>query len=224
MFSTLDVLCLQPLPIHEFSLSAWTDSATELTPPPTYIPIQLGTVWTTDLFPMLKWKLPPIASVVFEATHNKFDLIPDTPPFLLAFRGAPCRFLIGRLRTEHSSLCFCPNDSLTTAGQKSQALHCLVLALFRQGCPRLINFAGSRTASLTLLRFRLCSVTLSHVRLSWTPWTIAHQASLSMWLSQYCSGLPFSPPGDLPNAGMEPASLTSPALAGRFFTTEAAGC
>ena len=33
------------------------------------------------------------------------------------------------------------------------------------------------------------------------------------------SGLPFPPPGDLPDPGIEPASPTSPALAGRFFTT-----
>ena len=32
-------------------------------------------------------------------------------------------------------------------------------------------------------------------------------------------GLPFPPPGDLPDPGIEPLSLTSPALAGRFFTT-----
>ena len=32
-------------------------------------------------------------------------------------------------------------------------------------------------------------------------------------------GLPFPPPGDLPDSGIEPASLMSPALAGRFFTT-----
>ena len=34
-----------------------------------------------------------------------------------------------------------------------------------------------------------------------------------------CSELPFPPPGDLPDPGIEPASLESPALAGRFFTT-----
>jgi len=33
------------------------------------------------------------------------------------------------------------------------------------------------------------------------------------------SGLPFPPPGDLPNPGIEPASFISPALAGGFFTT-----
>ena len=37
----------------------------------------------------------------------------------------------------------------------------------------------------------------------------------------YWSGLPCSPPGDLPDPGIEPASLTSPALAGGFFTTSA---
>ena len=36
---------------------------------------------------------------------------------------------------------------------------------------------------------------------------------------EYWSGLPFPTPGDLSNSGIEPASLASPALAGRFFTT-----
>ena len=36
---------------------------------------------------------------------------------------------------------------------------------------------------------------------------------------EYWSGLPFPPPGDLPDPGTEPTSLTSPALAGGFFTT-----
>ena len=35
---------------------------------------------------------------------------------------------------------------------------------------------------------------------------------------EYWSGLPFPTPGDLPNPGIEPASLVSPALAGEFFT------
>ena len=36
---------------------------------------------------------------------------------------------------------------------------------------------------------------------------------------EYCSGLPCPPPRDLPDPGIEPMSLTSPALAGRSFTT-----
>ena len=56
---------------------------------------------------------------------------------------------------------------------------------------------------------------LSRVQLSVTPWTVARQAPLSMGLSrqEYCSGLPFPPPGNLPDPGIEPGSLTSPALA-----------
>ena len=41
-----------------------------------------------------------------------------------------------------------------------------------------------------------------------TPWTIAHQTPLSMGFSrqEYWSGLPFPPPGALPNPGIEPGS------------------
>ena len=62
---------------------------------------------------------------------------------------------------------------------------------------------------------------LNHVQLLGTPWTIAHQALLSMEFSrqEYWSGLPFPSPGDLPETGIEHQSLMSPALAGRFFTT-----
>ena len=62
---------------------------------------------------------------------------------------------------------------------------------------------------------------LSHARLLATLWTVALQAPLSMGFSrqEYWSELPCPPPGDLPTPGIEAASLTSPALAGRFFTT-----
>ena len=63
----------------------------------------------------------------------------------------------------------------------------------------------------------------SHVRLFVTPWTVAYQAPLFMGISsqEYWSGLPCLPPGNLPKPGIEPASVTSPALAGGFFTTSA---
>ena len=56
-----------------------------------------------------------------------------------------------------------------------------------------------------------------------TLWTVAHQAPLSMGFSRQdsWSGLPFPPPGDLPDSGTEPVSLLSPALAGRFSITSA---
>ena len=54
-----------------------------------------------------------------------------------------------------------------------------------------------------------------------TPWTLAQQAPLSMGFprQEYWSGLPCPPPGDFSHPGIKPASLTSPALAGVFFTT-----
>ena len=63
----------------------------------------------------------------------------------------------------------------------------------------------------------------SHVRLFVTPWTVAYQAHLSIRFSrqEHWSGLPFPPPGDLPNPGIEPESLMSPVLAAGFFTTSA---
>ena len=56
-----------------------------------------------------------------------------------------------------------------------------------------------------------------------TVWTVASQVPLSMGFSrqEYWSGLPFPPPGDLPDPGIKPMSLTSPALAGGIFTTSA---
>ena len=44
-----------------------------------------------------------------------------------------------------------------------------------------------------------------------TPWTVARQASLSMEFprQKYWNGLPFPPPGDLPDRGMESVSCIS---------------
>ena len=67
----------------------------------------------------------------------------------------------------------------------------------------------------------LCSVTKSCPTLA-TPWTVAHQALLSMGFprQEYWSGLPFPSPGDLPVSEIEPRSHD---LAGRFFTAEPRG-
>ena len=63
----------------------------------------------------------------------------------------------------------------------------------------------------------------SCVQLFATLWTVAHQTLLSIRLSrqEYWSGLPFLSPGGHLDTGIEPASFTSPALAGKFFTTSA---
>ena len=67
----------------------------------------------------------------------------------------------------------------------------------------------------------MCAKSLSHVQLFATLWTVAHQAHLSMGFSrqEYWSGLWCPLLGDLPNPGIEPASLSSLAWAGGFFTT-----
>ena len=65
-------------------------------------------------------------------------------------------------------------------------------------------------------------ISLSRVRLFATPWTVAHQAPPSMGFSrqEYWSGLPFPPPGDLPDPGIE---LRSPALQADALTSEPPG-
>ena len=65
----------------------------------------------------------------------------------------------------------------------------------------------------------------SRVQLFAAPSTVAHQAPLSMEFSRqdYWSGLPFATPWDLPNPGVKPMSLASPALAGRLFSTAPSG-
>ena len=66
---------------------------------------------------------------------------------------------------------------------------------------------------------------LIHIDFFVTPCTVAHQASLSMKFSrqEYWRGVPFPPPGDLSNPGVEPASLASLTLEGRFFTAAPPG-
>ena len=78
--------------------------------------------------------------------------------------------------------------SLTALNCKQPDFHCGIIMQ--------LNCYLVTKLCLTLLRF---------------PWTVAHQAPLSIGFSkqEYWSGLPFLPPGDLPNPGVKP---TSPAL------------
>ena len=78
-------------------------------------------------------------------------------------------------------------------------------------------------AMLLLLRKVKVKVkSLNRVRLFATPWTVAHQAPLSMGFSrqEYWSGLPFPSPGDLSNSGIEPGS---PALQADALSSEPPG-
>ena len=69
----------------------------------------------------------------------------------------------------------------------------------------------------------MCVLSFSHVQLSATLWTVAHQTPLFMGFTKqkHWSEFPCPPPEDLPNPGIEPVFLMSPALAGGFFTSSA---
>ena len=66
---------------------------------------------------------------------------------------------------------------------------------------------------------------ITHFLPSSTQWTVACRAPLYMWFprQEHWSGLPFPPPGDLPDPGIKPVSLVSPALAGGFFPAVPSG-
>ena len=72
----------------------------------------------------------------------------------------------------------------------------------------------------------MCVCMLSSFSCVWlfaTIWTVACQAPLPMGFSrqEYWSGLPCPPPGNLPDPGIKPQSVISPALEGRFYTISA---
>ena len=75
---------------------------------------------------------------------------------------------------------------------------------------------------VTIPKVKVKVKSLSCVRLFVTPWTVAHQAPLSMGFSrqEYWSGLPFPSPGHLPDPGIEPGS---PALESDASTSEPPG-
>ena len=80
---------------------------------------------------------------------------------------------------------------------------------------------NNTTTKQTTIYLWMCVQSFNPVWLFATLWTVAHQVPLSMGFlrREYWSRLPFPPPGDLSDPGIEPVSLASPALAGRFFTT-----
>ena len=116
---------------------------------------------------------------------------------------------------------------LTFAAQFSEVLFCLLAkavrwsGLGRQGIIPLPLLSVAQVQPLSTVGTCLCSpslfwgmlkcYSLSHVRPFVTPWTVAHQALLSVEFSrqEYWSGLPFPSPGDLLNPGIK---LRSPAL------------
>ena len=71
----------------------------------------------------------------------------------------------------------------------------------------------------------MCVLSGSVMSNSLTLWNVSYQAPLSIGFSrkEHWSGFPFPTPGDLPDPGIKPSFLASPALSGRFFTTVPTG-
>ena len=114
------------------------------------------------------------------------------------------------------------------------------LLAFRAACGRSAGYPAYRASLVvSLSQPQLCKQpplkllsTRACVRAKWLQSCLtlhhpmdcrARQAPLSIGFSRqdYWSGLPCSPPGDLPDPGIKPLSLMCPALAGGFFTTGA---
>ena len=91
------------------------------------------------------------------------------------------------------------------------------LQWFRQILNDTLSFAFDNKF-ITLLTILMCLCLVVSDSFAATPRTVAPQASLSMGFSrqEYRSGLPFPPPGALPDSKTE---FSSPVLAGRFLTT-----
>ena len=101
-----------------------------------------------------------------------------------------------------------------------------ILSLSSSDCQRFSLHLNQQVDLCLYFLLRVCVCCgLSHVWLSVTPWTIAHQTPLSMGFSrqEYWSGLSFLTPRELPNPGTEPMSLASPVLAGGLFMTAPLG-
>ena len=78
-------------------------------------------------------------------------------------------------------------------------------------------YDGPKLASVYMLSH------VGHIQLFANLWIITRKAPLSMGFikQEYWSGLPCPPLGYIPDSGIEPSYLMSPALAGMFFTTSA---
>ena len=108
-----------------------------------------------------------------------------------------------------------------TDPQRRQKPACSVCPLDLNGpaeeasLPETYTSSGGHTAQPVTARV------LSRVRLLATPGPAAHRAPLSVGCSrqEHWTGLPFPSPGELPDPGIEPTSLKSPASAGKFLAT-----
>ena len=133
--------------------------------------------------------------------------------------------LKGRLQHSSTTQRLMPHVGISGSGEKS---NCGSLFFCECSCGLETSISNKTLLGLSRALFHTimgpCVLShFSHIWLFVTLYTVAHQTPLSMGFSrqEYWSGLPCPPPGDLPNPGIEPRSLTSPAMAGRFLTTSA---
>ena len=84
-------------------------------------------------------------------------------------------------------------------------------------------FSSLKQCSEKCLPACMCIQSLSRVWLFLIPWASQTPLSVEFSKQEYRSGLPFPPPRDLLDRGIEPTSPASLALAGEFFTTEPPG-
>ena len=145
--------------------------------------------------------------------------------------GTPARESVAPTRPHwnHGSKMAIPNGSELTAAPRSHQGH----ESTQQGKMLTLphsSYSESVLSSVLIFSIALepcyvcvcvCVHALSHFSRVWlfvTPWTVAHQAALSMGFSkqEYWSGLPCSLPGDIPDLGIK-LTAQSPALAGHYY-------
>ena len=122
-------------------------------------------------------------------------------------------------------VCECLLEHLPSSFRKKAPDDFCPFSPTRHNIPTYVEFCSGVCVCVCVCvcaRTRVCSAMSE----SAAPWTVACQAPLSMEFSrqEHWSELPFPPSGDLPDPGIKSMSPESPALAGRFFTTEPPLC
>ena len=103
----------------------------------------------------------------------------------------------------------CHTVLISASQQPSEGSNCYCFGIWvcAQYCAvALMSSASPAIAQDASWKWKWKCESLSRVRLSVTPWTVARQAPLFMGFSrqEYQSGLPFPSPGNLPNPGIKP--------------------
>ena len=114
-----------------------------------------------------------------------------------------------------------PDPGIKTASPVSLALQADSLSAEPSVKPQLCHCSQTNTQTSGSVSLPIHFTYTSRHWVGFGPQAVAHQAPLSMGFSrqEYWNGLPFLSPGDLPDPGIKPVSLMSPALASGLFAT-----